>query len=82
MADVCSVNLRTIQRVESLGVAAPETIMALAAILEVEQSQIVIDPLVNRPGFMPKTDRGITLLSIFATIIGVIIGFLLASLIG
>ncbi|PCJ33679.1 MAG: transcriptional regulator [Alphaproteobacteria bacterium] len=80
LADACDVNLRTIQRVETLGVAAPETVLALASVLEVEQSQIILAPRADLPRLMPKTDRGIAILSIFTTLIGVVIGFLLTFL--
>lgn len=41
LADACDVSLRTIQRVETLGVAAPETVLSLCAALEVSQDDIL-----------------------------------------
>jgi transcriptional regulator with XRE-family HTH domain len=41
LADVCDVNLRTIQRVENLGVASPETMMALASVFDVDKNQLI-----------------------------------------
>lgn len=42
LADACGVSLRTIQRVERYGNAANETVMALASVLQIEQSEIII----------------------------------------
>ena len=77
LADACDVNLRTIQRIEAIGVAAPETVMSLAATLEVNQSDLIIDPDTHRPFIMPKTDLGLILLILFTTFIGSILGSLL-----
>lgn len=41
LADACGVSLRTIQRVERYGNAANETVMALASVLQIEQSEII-----------------------------------------
>lgn len=42
LAEACGVSLRTIQRVERYGNASNETVMALASVLEVEQSDIIV----------------------------------------
>ncbi|MDC2890068.1 helix-turn-helix transcriptional regulator [Psychrosphaera algicola] len=42
LAESCGVSLRTIQRVERYGNASHETVMALASVFEIEQSEIVI----------------------------------------
>lgn len=42
LADACGVSLRTIQRVERYGNAANETVMALASVFQIEQSEIII----------------------------------------
>lgn len=42
LADACGLSLRTIQRVERYGNASNETVAALASVLEVAQSDIVI----------------------------------------
>lgn len=39
-ADVCGLSLRTIQRIEKTGNAAPETVMCLCAVLEVELDEL------------------------------------------
>lgn len=41
LAEVCDLSLRTIQRVEKDGVAANETVAALAAIFELKASEII-----------------------------------------
>lgn len=48
LADACDVSLRTIQRVERYGTASNETLMALAAVLEVEQSEIQLPEVVTQ----------------------------------
>lgn len=41
LADACDVSLRTIQRVETLGVASPETVLSLCAVLDIAQDDIL-----------------------------------------
>lgn len=41
LADACDVSLRTIQRVEKEGAASKETTMALCAVFEVRQGQLI-----------------------------------------
>lgn len=41
LADACGISLRTVQRIERYGNASNETVMALAAVFEIEQSEIV-----------------------------------------
>jgi len=42
LADVCGISLRTVQRVERYGNASNETVMALASVLELERTEIVL----------------------------------------
>ncbi|MDA8622346.1 helix-turn-helix domain-containing protein [Psychrosphaera sp.] len=42
LADACGVSLRTIQRVERYGNASNETVMALASVFEIQQSEIIV----------------------------------------
>lgn len=42
LADACDVSLRTVQRVERLGVASPETVLSLCAVLEIQQKQLLV----------------------------------------
>lgn len=42
LADACDVSLRTIQRVERYGTASNETVMALAAVFELNKLDIVV----------------------------------------
>jgi len=42
LADTCDLSLRTIQRVERFGSAAPETVMELCSVLELSQVELVI----------------------------------------
>ncbi|GAB3001640.1 helix-turn-helix domain-containing protein [Psychrosphaera aestuarii] len=42
LADACGVSLRTIQRVERYGNASSETVMALASVFEIQQSEIIV----------------------------------------
>lgn len=41
LADACDVSLRTIQRVEKEGAASKETTMALCAVFEVRQGELI-----------------------------------------
>lgn len=41
LADACGISLRTVQRVERYGNASKETLMAFAAVFEIEQSEIL-----------------------------------------
>ena len=42
LADVCGISLRTVQRVERYGNASNETLMSLASVFEIQQSDIYI----------------------------------------
>ena len=42
LADACNLSLRTVQRVERFGSAAPDTVMELCAVLEISQDMLVI----------------------------------------
>ena len=44
LADVCNLSLRTVQRVERFGSAAPDTVMELCAVLEVARETLVVMP--------------------------------------
>ena len=44
LADACAVSLRTIQRIEKDGNAAPETVAALCAVFNVEREQLLLVP--------------------------------------
>ena len=44
LAELCAVNIRTIQRVESDGAASLETTMALAAAFDLEIKDLFADP--------------------------------------
>lgn len=41
LADASGISLRTVQRVEKLGVASPETLLGLCAVLEVDHSTLL-----------------------------------------
>ncbi len=41
LADACDLSLRTVQRVERLGVAAPDTVLGLCSVLEIDQRQLL-----------------------------------------
>ena len=42
-ADICDLNIRTIQRLEKTGVASMETSKALASVLEVSVADLLVD---------------------------------------
>lgn len=74
LADACDISLRTIQRVENLGVASTETVMALAAVLGVDQTSLLPQSENERSRFLPKSDVGLMLLILSMTFIGALIG--------
>ena len=48
LADLCAVNIRTIQRVESDGLASLETTMAIASAFEIETKDLFADPKITK----------------------------------
>lgn len=44
LADACNLSLRTVQRVERFGSAAPDTVMELCAVLEIDRDDLVDKP--------------------------------------
>lgn len=42
LADACGISLRTVQRVERYGNTSKETLMSLAAVFELAQSELVV----------------------------------------
>lgn len=42
LADTCDLSLRTVQRVERFGSAAPETVMELCSVLELSRTDFVV----------------------------------------
>ena len=47
LAELCAVNVRTIQRVESDGTASLETTMAIASAFEIETKDLFADPKIK-----------------------------------
>ena len=43
LADICDINIRTIQRLEKTGVASMETTKALASVLEATVAELLLD---------------------------------------
>ena len=54
-ADICDLNIRTIQRLEKTGVASMETSKALASVLEVSVADLLVDGR-SVPSFPPESD--------------------------
>lgn len=75
LADVCDVNIRTIQRVENTDNASSETIMALSVALEVDKDQFywASDEWFLR--FLPKSDFGMLIFIILILCLGAVLGF-------
>lgn len=44
LADACAISLRTIQRIEKDGNAAPETLAALCAVFEISREELLVVP--------------------------------------
>lgn len=78
LADACGLSLRTIQRVERYGNASNETVGALASVLEIEQSDIVVpdrevEVITMAPTKNPWIER-------FILVFGsMVVGFLIAT---
>lgn len=47
LAEVADLSLRTIQRVETMGVASNETVSSLCAVLEIERNELLVLPPLN-----------------------------------
>ncbi len=56
-ADICDLNIRTIQRLEKTGVASMETSKALASVLEVSVADLLVDDRSVAPP-PPESDSG------------------------
>lgn len=54
-ADICDLNIRTIQRLEKTGVASMETSKALASVLEVSVADLFVDDR-SVPPSPPESD--------------------------
>jgi DNA-binding XRE family transcriptional regulator len=74
LADACSVNLRTIQRVEKQGQAANETVLALCAVFEVERSRLSVIPVVNAAQLEVVTYRNPLMFILVALLSGILLG--------
>ena len=42
LADACAISLRTVQRVERYGNASQETVLSLASVFEISQSDLIV----------------------------------------
>ena len=70
LAELCAVNIRTIQRVENDGSASLETTMALAAAFDLEIKELFADPGTE------KKNSNKTLYIVLSLIAGFLLGLL------
>jgi len=70
LAELCAVNVRTIQRVESDGTASLETTMALASAFEIETKDLFADPKIKKKNSYKTT----------YIVLGLLAGFILGLL--
>jgi transcriptional regulator with XRE-family HTH domain len=70
LAELCDVNIRTIQRVENDGTASLETTMALAAAFDLEIKELFADPGTE------KKNSNKTLYIVLSLIAGFVLGLL------
>ena len=70
LAELCAVNIRTIQRVESDGASSLETTMALAAAFDLEIKELFANPE------MEKKNSNKTLYIVLSLIAGFFLGLL------
>ncbi|MCK0070333.1 MULTISPECIES: helix-turn-helix domain-containing protein [Kordiimonas] len=75
LAEACDLSLRTVQRVERLGVASPETVLSLCAVLEIPQKQIIVEDTASKAGL--NIDPLLLVVVAFAFGMGLAIGIVL-----
>ncbi|ATG58994.1 transcriptional regulator [Pseudoalteromonas sp. 13-15] len=78
LADACDVSLRTIQRVEKEGAASKETTMALCAVLEVRQGELIkLEDNTNSCDVSPALNtRNITSILALSSVVSFILGMI------
>lgn len=76
LADICDVNLRTIQRIESTGSASAESISALASAFEIDRDEIFVVPRATPQQLRPVRPLQLYGLVISAMLIGALLGAL------
>jgi len=74
LADACEVSLRTIQRVEKFGTASNETVLGLAAVLEIKSADLSIVPKLQPDDLAPVRVRDFGLWIILAGFGGFVLG--------
>lgn len=74
LADICAVNLRTIQRVERQGSAANETVHALCSVFEIEREQLSVIPVVDASQLETVRQDSVSLVVVLALLIGIVLG--------
>ena len=79
LADVCSLSLRTIQRVEKEGIAAKETLLSLCAVFEVSQNHLVVVPNNIIQEILTSQRRQKLVLISLSVLFGMVIGALITS---
>ncbi|MDO6634706.1 helix-turn-helix transcriptional regulator [Pseudoalteromonas carrageenovora] len=78
LADACDLSLRTIQRVEKEGTASKETTMALCAVLEVRQGELIkLEDDTNSSAVNPAlSTQNITSILALSSVISFILGMI------
>jgi transcriptional regulator with XRE-family HTH domain len=78
LADACDLSLRTIQRVEKEGTASKETTMALCAVLEVRQGELIkLEDNTNSCDGSPALNtRNITSILALSSVVSFILGMI------
>jgi len=78
LADACAISLRTVQRVERYGNASQETVLSLAAVFEIPQSEIVLSEepveLLTHPA--KSANNQLFAAALFGAIVGAFIMFM------
>ena len=75
LAEMCDVSVRTVQRIEKTGIAALDTTSALAAVLEVDRTNILVQDGV-RPARTEFSAAHVALIATVFFLLGVGIGSL------
>lgn len=81
LADACAISLRTVQRVERYGNASQDTVLGLASVFEVSQSDLIIleDPAellsITAENNNSKQNMQVWFAGLFGAIVGALVMF-------
>lgn len=82
LADACAISLRTVQRVERYGNASQDTVLGLASVFEIAQTEIVLLEALDE-AFSDEEDNSFNpnMQILFAGLFGAMVGALIMFLV-